>query len=50
MYRIQIYAGRGMGWRMGRNTYTQAQVEERAKKLQSVGIKFRIVNEALLFR
>lgn len=50
MLRFEIYMGRGKGWRWGRNTYTPDQIVERAKALQAVGIKFRIVPEEEMYK
>jgi len=42
MYRIQVYLGKGKGWRWGHNTYTQEQLANRCIALERAGVKFRI--------
>lgn len=50
MFRIEVYMGRGKGWKMGINTYTQEQLPERLEALEKVGIKCRVVPESVLYK
>jgi len=49
MYRIQVYVGKGQGWRWGTQTYNMDQLTIRCLRLDEVGIKYRIGNENEMF-
>lgn len=49
MYRIQVYLGKGKGWRWGRKTYTEEELVNRILQLEKAGIKFRIGDENEMF-
>lgn len=50
MFRIEVFMGKRKGWKMGINTYTQEQLQERLEALEKVGIKCRVVPESVLLR
>ena len=50
MYRIQVYMGKGRGWKWGLNTYTLEQLTLRIIALQKVGIKFRVDMADAMFK
>lgn len=49
MYRIQVYLGKGKGWKWGKNTYSEEQLANRCIALDNAGIKYRVGSENEMF-
>jgi len=49
MFRIEVYMGKKMGWKMGIKSYTLKELIERLEKLEKVGIICRTVSEKYLY-
>jgi hypothetical protein len=49
MFRIEVYMGKKMGWKMGINSYTAKQLVERLEKLDKAGIICRSIPEKYLY-